>query len=223
METGAAARLATVADNYQELLQLYSPTQQATIKAWYTDFSEHSMAFGNHAQWQWMQQHDYPTPDDVLRASRMSDAQLHDLATGGYTKANFFYLARLIDDYTMATQRSYASGNITELRTKLSASMNRALASGSPFAGYMFKHYYATLHGRDVAGVGAACGFAWASGLGDSRALFANPRALMDFPSVSGTRAAEVYFDMYARAARINPYFLNAYRGRANIPSRWQR
>jgi hypothetical protein len=167
------------------------------------------------AQWQWMQQHDYPTPDDVLRASTMSKAELRDLATHGDTKANFFYLARLLDDYAQASKAFAApSPNKTRLRTEMSASMNRALASGSAFAGHMYGGYYAALHGKKAVGVGTVAGIAWADNLGDSNALFLNPQAARGFPGVSAVKAAEAYFDMFAAAARLNPYFRSAYRGR---------
>lgn len=209
---GAAA---TGAENYNDLLKRYPLTKQAQIKAWYAKHAAGSMTFTSNAQWQWMRQHDYPTPDDVLLASMMSEAQLRDLATQGDTKANFFYLARLLDDYAQANEVSAAtSRSKTQLRAELSASMYRALASGSAFAGYMFGDYYAVLHSKNLAGVGVAAGLVWADSLGDSNAVLHNRQAAMSFPGVSGVQAAEAYFDMFSAAARTNPYFQDARRGR---------
>lgn len=214
---GAAARAAG-ADNYGKLLQRYPDAQKVKIKGWYASHAIHSMSFTSNAQWQWMQQHDYPTPDDVLLASRMTKAQLRDLAMHGDTKANFFYLARLLDDVAEAGGSSMLAGHKqTHVQAELTWSMDRALASGSAFAGYMFGNYYAALHGKAAAGVGMAAGLTWADSFGDSRAISNNQMAAMGFPGVSGVRAAEVYFDMFAAAARVNPYFLNARRGRGEL------
>lgn len=209
-----AAAAAAGAENYKDLLKRYPQTKQAQIKTWYAKHAAGSMTFTSNAQWQWMRQHDYPTPDDVLRASMMSEAQLRDLAAQGDTKANFFYLARLLDGYAQANKVSAApSQNKTRLRAELSTSMYRALASGSAFAGYMFGDYYAALHSKNVAGVGVAAGLVWADSLGDSNAVLHSRQAAMSFPGVSGVQAAKAYFDMFSTAARINPYFQDARRG----------
>lgn len=212
-----AAALAAGADNYGKLLQRYPAAQQTKIKAWYASYAADSMSFRSNAQWQWMRQHDYPTPDDVLRASAMSQAQLRDLAAHDDTKANFFYLARLVDDYTQANVASTArSQNDTRLQAEMSASMNRALASGSAFTGYMYGAYYAALHGAKSAEIGRACGLMWAWSSGDGRVMSINQMA-MGFPGVSGARIAETSFDMFAAAAHTNPYFLKARHGRGKL------
>lgn len=211
---------ATVASNYNDLLQQYSPAQQAIIKAWYARYAADSLDFDSSGQWQWMQQHGYPTPDDVLRAAMLSTAQLRNLAISGDTKANFFYLARLLEGENN-TQMSEVAGapnqNKILLQSEMSASMNRALASGSAFAGYMFASYYMALHNGDAIDIGRAAGLTWADSFGDSRPVFTNRGMAMGFPGISGVRAAEVYFDMFATAARTNPYFLNARHGQGNL------
>lgn len=218
--TAPASTAAVVAgaDNYQDLLQRYPEAKKARIKAWFDEHAAGSMAFRSNAQWQWMQQHDYPTPDDVLRASTMSETQLRELAAQGDTKANFFYLTRLLEDYAQAGAAPVASSrDKPRLQTEMTASMDRALASGSAFAGYLFEGYYAALHGEQAGGIGKAAGLIWADSFGDSNAVFLNRQAAMNFPGVSGVRAAEVYFDMFAAAARANPYFLNAMRGKGEL------
>lgn len=215
-----ASAVTSTATNYRDLLQHYSEAQQMKINAWYTRYATGSMKFESSAQWQWMQQHGYPTPDDVLRASAMPEQQLHDLAVRGDLKANFFYLARLLDgeDFTPSNDASSPpSQSKTSSRAKMSASMGRALASGSAFAGYMFGNYYAALHNQSVAGIGGAAGLTWADSMGDSRLVFTDREMAMGFPGVSGVHTAEVYFDMFATAARANPYFLNAKRGRGEL------
>lgn len=213
---GTAAAVAG-ADNYQGLLKRYPQAKQALIEAWFHQHAAGSMAFRSNAQWQWMQQHDYPTPDDVLRASTMPEAQLRELAAEGDTKANFFYLARLLDDFTRGAASAASSRDMPRLQTEMTASMDRALASGSAFAGYLFEGYYAALHGEQTSGIGKAAGLIWADSFGDSNAVFLNQQAAMNFPGVSGVRAAEVYFDMFAAAAHANPHFLNARRGKGDL------
>lgn len=211
-----AAKAVSV-DDYGELLRRYPAAQQRQIKVWYERYAPESMAFLSSAQWRWMQQHGYPTPDNVLRASAMTDVQLRELATHGDTTANFFYLGRLLDDYTQAKETLGApSPHEARLRAELSASMQRALASGSAFSGYMYGPYYAALHGEKAAGVGRAAGLTWADSFGDGRAVSKYPMAA-GFPGVSSARVAEVYFEMFAAAARINPYFLNARRGHGEL------
>lgn len=212
------AAIVSGADNYEDLLKYYPQAEQSRIRVWIREHADGSMAFRSNAQWKWMQQHAYPTPDDVLRASTMSEAQLHDLAAQGDTKANFFYLTRLLDDYARTGAAPAASSrDRTRLQTEMTASMDRALASGSAFAGYLFGGYYAALHGKQAGDIGHATGAIWADSLGDSNAVFLNPQATMGFPGVSGVRAAEVYFDMFAAAARVNPYFLNARRSQGEL------
>lgn len=205
-------------ESFTALLERYSESEQATIKSWYANYAPHAMSIKRDAQWQWMQQHDYPTPDDVLQASLLSDAQLRELAMHGDVKANFFYLARLLE---RVSQANAAAGALSDtryaLRTELIASMNRALGSGSAFAGYMYGAYFVALHGQAAAGVGAAAGLTWAHGCGDWNALFGNEQMLTGFPGVSGARVAEAYFDMTAAAARINPRFQDAYRGHGEL------
>lgn len=224
--SATAAASAVSVTHFEELLQHYPLAQQRTIKAWYASHAADSMSFHTDAQWKWMQQRDYPTPDDVLRASTMTEVQLRILAMQGDTKANFFYLARLIDDYAQTDRsRPLLDQSKDRLRVEMSASMSRALASGSAFAGYMFGGYYAALHGKATADIGNAAGLAWVDSFGDSRPVFTNRQMALGFPGVSGVSVAEVYFDMFASAARLNPYFMNTYRGQgeALMPSRWQR
>lgn len=197
------------ADSFGALLARYPEAQRAQVKDWYAQHAAGSMAFTSNAQWQWMRQHDYPTPDDVLRATNMSDAQLRELAVQGDTKANFFYLARLLDD------AAQPSSDKARVEAEMKATMDRALASGSAFAGYMYGDYYAAIQGSNAHSVGMAAGLIWAFDAGDVRAEFA-PETLMGFPGVPVARAAGAYFDMVAAAARANPYFLDIKRGRGN-------
>lgn len=203
--------------NFDALLTRYPATERTRITGWYATHAAGSMSFTSNAQWQWMRQHGYPTPDDVLRAATMSDAQLRELAVRGDTVANFFYLGRLLDEATKTDSPKIPSGRAqSRLREELTFSMDRALATGSAFAGYMFDGYYAALHGTDIAGAGKAAGLIWALSLGDTRAEFTQ-QVTMGFPGASGVRAAETYFDMFAAAARVNPYFLNARRGKGEL------
>lgn len=216
--TAGTAAVAAGADNYKDLLKRFPEAKQAQIKAWYAQYAAGSMSFTSNAQWQWMQKHDYPTPDDVLRASSISETQLRELATHGDVKANFFYLARLLEDHAQADEASAApSHDKARLQTEMTASMDRALASGSAFSGYLFGSYYTALHGREGSGIGTATGLLWADTLGDSNGPFHNQQMAMGFPGVSGVRVAEVYFDMFTAAARVNPYFLNARHGQGGL------
>lgn len=210
------------ANNYKELLKRYPQSKQKQIEGWYAKHANGSMTFTSNEQWQWMRQHDYPTPDDVLRALSMSESELRELAMQGDTKANFFYLVRLLHDYAQANKISNTPTLHTAgLREKINASMHRALASGSAFAGYLFGGYYATLHGEGKIGIGRAAGLTWVDSFGDGRPVYRFPMAA-GFPGASGARVAEVYFDMFAAAARRKPYFLNEFRGRSTplIPLR---
>lgn len=201
--------------SFRDVISQYPASEKAQIIDWYALHAAGSMTFDSSAQWQWMQEHGYPTPGDVLRASSISDARLHELAIQGDTKANFFYLARLLDDDAQALASSTAIDPSRVLRhSELTASMDRALASGSAFAGYMFDNYYATLHGKNMANVGMAAGLSWVDTLGDPNGPFHSGQMAIGFPGVSGVHAAEVYFDMFATAARMNPAFMNTYGGR---------
>lgn len=208
-----AAAAAAGANSYKELLKRYPQAKQKQIEDWYAKYADDSMTFTSNEQWQWMQQHDYPTPDDVLRAYSMSESELRELAMQGDTKANFFYLTRLLHDYAQANRIS-STRHKAGLRTKINASMDRALASGSAFAGYLFGSYYAALHGESEIGIGRAAGLTWVDSFGDGRAVYKYPMAA-GFPRVSGARVAAVYFDMFAAAASRKPYFLNEFRGRS--------
>lgn len=205
------------AASFMQLLEGYPEAQQTVIKTWYAKYAPAAMAFTSNAQWQWMQQRDYPTPDDVLRAAGMSDDELRELAIHGDLKADYFHLARLLDASAQRRNASMLPGQSgQDLEQEMTGSMNRALASGSAFAGYLYGAYYTSLHGDGSAQVGAACGFAWARSRGDARATFTNPGFSTGFAGASGVAAAENYYDMIAAAARINSNFLSAYRGRGD-------
>lgn len=213
----SAAALADVND-FNALIAPLPDVRRAEVTAWYKQYAADSMAFSSAAQWQWMRKLDYPAPDDVLRAASLSEARLRELALHGDIKANFFYLARLESEIARAGGlAALPIAEQTRLQGELTGSMDRALASGSPFAGYLFGGYYATLHGAEGAAVGSAAGLVWAAANGDTNAHLRNQRASMGFPGVSGVRTAEVYFDMVAAAARINPNFQFAMRRRDEL------
>lgn len=206
----SAAVTAAPVGTYAALLQPFAPAQQTIITAWYASHAMESMNFRSDAQWRWMSAHDYPTADDVLRASAMTEAQLRNLAIHGDTKANFFYLAHLLDKLAQADGvATVPSQYKAELRAEAVASMDRALGSGSAFAGFMFGNYYARLHGYKMKALGDLCGLAWAGAAGDTRTPNLSS-AQARLAGVSGMQAAELSFDMFRAATRSNPHFLNA-------------
>src|SRR5690606_27513218 len=135
------------AENSEQLLLRYTPEQQIRILAFYREFGEGSFNLSEYAvkdifsfrtveQLRWLLSQGYPTPDDVLAAEVMTDAELEDLASAGNFKAAAFYLDRKAAATDPASLGSASLSDLPEIqfREKLE---NQLLATGSPFAAYV--------------------------------------------------------------------------------------
>ena len=141
--------------NSQELLGRLSVKDRKLVESFYGNYGESVLTFDNPREFEWMERHGYPMPDDVLQASRKSDAELREQFELGDPKAGFFLLDRI-------TNRSDSVLNADE-----SLFAERVLAVESPFSGYAYYHYYSGIKGEWAV---ALSGLLWADFRGDWRA-----------------------------------------------------
>lgn len=127
-------------------------------------------------------------PSDIVRAESMSDAELKSAANAADPVGSILYAARLLDQYN-ANVKVGAQFNQTEqlgLLVEIGRVMPQVLASGSPYAGYLYAAKARLMNPDNIELVAASqlAGLAWASKLGDTRA-----NRLMDDPQVQAVDA----------------------------------
>lgn len=201
------------ANSFANLLRELDPQEQAKVHGWYRRLGTPSMNDATPAQVAWMQARNYPMPADIARADSMSTADLKTAADTGNPTAQNLYLARLLVEYHRvygsingpSDPARYRDPNRRLLLHEINRSMPEILASGSPFAGYLFAARYRLMYPENTATNAATqlAGLVWASKFGDTRAS-----RLLSTSAVQAVDAATAGAAMnliLKRAARANP------------------
>lgn len=178
-----APRLAKPADysgveTTQELFALLAPGDRALAAEFYGRYDPVVMQFSTHAQLDWMIDHGYPMPEDIVAASVLTEAELLALHRQGDAKAGYFYLDR------MATKGPDISN---AERSQLNSIATNVLVNGSPFSGYAVARYERSKGDPHA----ALAGYAWAGWLGDRRALTAMAGAQQELTGLNVTTPLE--------------------------------
>lgn len=127
-----------VVSSLDELLERYTPEQQEQILSFYQGFGEtideasryatdNIFSFRTRKQLAWLVEAGFPTPDEVLLATELSDAELRRLAERGNFKAIGFYLSRLPPTAEISAGDL---GRVIDMKMQFNQ-------SGSPYAAYV--------------------------------------------------------------------------------------
>ena len=142
-----------------------------------------------------MQARHYPMPNDIVRAESMSDAELKAAAATEDPTAQILYVARLLNKYSANIERgmSFNDRGQVRLQTEIGQIMPQILASGSPYAGYLYAAKVRLMGSNGVESSASAqlAGLVWASKFGDIRA-----NQLMNTPEVQVVDAALAIAEM---------------------------
>ena len=139
----------------QELLGRLGERDREIVDFFYANFGGSAFAFNNAAELQWMTRQGFPMPEDIIKASRLTDTELERRLDEGDSKAGYF----LLDRYATRT-----NGMDSPKGRSLA---ERVLVSGGAFSGYAYFNYY-----RNVRNCWskALAGLLWANFQGDWRA-----------------------------------------------------
>lgn len=181
--------------SFAGLMQTLPAKEQTQARRWYQHIGGPPMNDATPAEVAWMQARHYPMPNDIVRAESMSDAELKAAAATEDPIAQILYVARLLDKYSANIERgmSFNDRGQVRLQTEIGQIMPQILASGSPYAGYL---YAAKVRLMDSSGVESSAsaqlaGLVWASKFGDTRA-----NQLMNTPEVQAVDAALAIAEM---------------------------
>jgi len=139
---GHAAR----APDFEELLTAYDSVSATALEEFNARYVG-AIAFRTEGEFEWMEQHGFPLPEEILAAADMPLADLRSLADSGDPKAQFLYLDRTLQE-VRALRQSYLRSGISPDGLKDIPEYGDALiraayaksyltASDSPFAGYL--------------------------------------------------------------------------------------
>lgn len=156
----------------EELLAKFPAAQRSAIERFYAAYGQgpfgvsqynfrSAIDFKNEKQYEWLRASGFPTPDEVVAAATMSDADLRRLADDGNLKASIFLLRRLSE---VSASGQTLTSDQSELAHRLTTAV---IASGLPFAGYVV----ADRGRREGRPEDVIAGYSYAAYLGDSRAL----------------------------------------------------
>ncbi len=128
-------------NNNEELWLGYTEEDQIIIR----DFDSryfNALTFVNEKQYEWMVRHGYPTPEEILAASKMSTEELKSLADFGNTKAAMFLSERYLAEAVALAEHLTATGeslneDYTQMLTTAEKYGRNFALTGSAFAGYM--------------------------------------------------------------------------------------
>lgn len=199
----------TATRSFTALIQELPLPQQRRVLQWYERIGVPTMENVTAEQVAWMEQRGYPMPAEIARAEVKSDAELKAEADTGDAIARTLYVDRLLDEYGRRTDaRGSGDGLPLRLIDGIGQAMPQILATGSPFAGYLYAAQARTMSAGDPNAVAAGqlAGLVWANQFGDSRAAI-----LMKTPTIQAVdpwTAAVVMNSMLSDAIRENPMLL---------------
>lgn len=181
--------------SFSVLIQALPMEQRIRVREWYRRIGGPPMDGSTPAQVAWMQAQHYPMPADIVRAASMNDKELKAAANAGDTTAEILYTGRLLDEYSRRFASATASPapvswhgpERSRLVNEINLKLPQILASGSPFAGYLYAAKDRLMNPGDVESNAAAllAGTVWAIKFGDIRA-----NRLLDDPTVQAVNAA---------------------------------
>lgn len=172
----AALRHAARAPDFEELLIAYDSVSAAILEEFNARYAG-AIAFRTDGEFEWMAEHGFPLPEEILAAADMPLQDLRTLADGGDPKAQFLYLDRTLQDVRELRQSYLRSGispdGLTDIPEYGDALIRAAYAksyltdSDSPFAGYLMAEFSRAAFDNPY---GYMAGLLHASHLGDPRA-----------------------------------------------------
>lgn len=203
----------TQARSFAALMGDLEASQQIRVREWYQRLGSPPMDDATPAQVAWMQARGYPMPADISRAASMSKAELMVASSSGDTTAEILYVAHLLNEYNRIYGAAkgpidparYHDPNRIRLLDEIVRTMPRVLASGSPYAGYLYAAKERLTHPDDPESNAASllAGLVWASKFGDARAnrLLSTPTV----QAVNATTAGAAMNLMLKKALYANP------------------
>src|SRR6056297_2762572 len=169
---GHAAR----APDFEELLTAYDSVSATTLEEFNARYTG-AIAFRTDGEFEWMEKHGFPLPEEILAAADMPLPDLRRLADSGDPKAQFLYLDRTLQEVRELRQSYLRSGispdGLKDIPEYGDALIRAAYAksflteSDSPFAGYLMAEFSRAAFGNPY---GYMAGLLHASHLGDPRA-----------------------------------------------------
>ncbi len=169
---GHAAR----APDFVELLTAYDSVSAAALEEFNARYAD-AIAFRTEGEFEWMKEHGFPLPEEILAAADMPLSDLRALADSGDPKAQFLYLDRTLQEVRELRQSYFRSGmspdSLKDIPEYGNALVRAAYAksfltdSDSPFAGYLMAEFSRAAFGNPY---GYMAGLLHASHLGDPRA-----------------------------------------------------
>lgn len=197
----------TPARSFTAMLQDLNAQDQARVREWYRLIDAPPMDNASPAQVEWMQARGYPMPADVIRAQSLSDGELKAAADTGGPTATALYIARRLAEYSEHSSAGMESYAISQVRVVVDTTlpMHHEIATGSPFAGYLYAARQRLLTPNDDEAIASAqlAGLVWASRFGDTRATL-----LLNAPNVQAVaapNAASAMGLMLMQALHANP------------------
>lgn len=166
--------------SFTVLMGRLNARQQTQVRDWYSLIDAPAVDDATPAQVAWMQARGYPMPDDIARAESISQTELKTAAGTGDTKAQILYFANLLGEYNRiygsvkgpVDPARYRDPNRIRLLDEINRTMLQVLASGSPYAGYLYAAEDRLMYSGDLESSAASllAGLVWASKFGDTRA-----------------------------------------------------
>lgn len=197
---------------YAMLMDALPATDQRTVRDWYDRLGAPPIDSATSRQIAWMQARSYPMPADIARAASMNNAQLKAEASAGEPTAQILYAARLLSDFQAMAATGVSSNDRRRLKLVIEIQQTtlQALASGSPYAGYLYAARTRLMYPDQGEAIIAAqlAGLVWASKFGDGRAneLLLAPT----LQAVDATTAVSAVSTMLVAAQAMNPRLFTA-------------
>lgn len=174
------------APDFNELLAEYDSASASTLQQFNERYSG-AIGFRTHGEFEWLSDHGFPLPEEILRAEQMPISDLRSLAETGYQKAQFLYLDRTLRRVRELRESYMRSGispdGLSEIPEYADALGAAAYAKGfvtrsdSPFAGYLMAEFSLAAFGNPY---GYMAGMLYASDRGDARAHFTLKQFMRD-------------------------------------------
>lgn len=204
MKPGASV---SKAQSYSALMLTLSAKDQTRVRDWYKRSGAPAMDAATANQIAWMQARGYPMPQDIARATLMTDTALKAAASTDDITAKILYTSRLLDEFEalIVTGISHNDDRRLHLVIEIQQAMLRALASGSPYAGYLYAMKARLMYPDNIESTSAAqlAGWVWASKFGDTRAIYLMKKPTVQ--AVDASTAASEMSVMLVMALNTNP------------------